>query len=68
MKACPTGASPPVLYKGGVIYTVEEKQMFRALKVRGDKYSEASCVWGVKRTKVEAWAKVVQAIEQHKVK
>ena len=67
MQACPKGASPPVLYKGGVIYTVEKSQVFRALKVRGNKYTEASCAWGVKRTKVEAWAKVVQAIEQHKV-
>ena len=68
IKACPKGGSPPVHYKGGVIYTVEKSQMFRALKVKGGKYTESNCGWGVKRTKNEAWAKVVHAIEQHKVK
>ena len=68
LKACPTGASSPVLYKGGVIYTVDKSKMFRALRVKGDKYTESSCGWGATRTKKEAWAKVVHAIDKHYAK
>ena len=69
-KAMPTlpkdGSSPkPVKYWGGVIYTAAKAKKFRALKVRGDAYTEASASWGGDKPTKEAWAKCVKAIEQH---
>ena len=64
--SCPEGDSPPLLYKTGIIYTVSKSNMFRALRIRGDKYTESSCGWGKSRTKQEAWTKVVQAIDKHR--
>ena len=49
------GSNPsPVLYKGGVVYTVQNKHKFRGLRVRNDTYTETSASWGGKRTKKDA--------------
>jgi len=64
-KACPIGESAPMLYKGGIIYTVDKHKKFRALKEKGDKYTETAVGWGKKRTKQEAWTTVVNAIDKH---
>ena len=64
--AFPTGAlSAPVFYNGGVIYTVPKSKMFRALRVRGDKWTETQGRWGGSMTQQEAWQKVVDAIDKH---
>ena len=74
MKMMPKATNPdakvkPVHYWGGVIYTAVKMKKFRALKVRGDNYSECSRQWGVSRTQKEAWTDCVRAIEaRHKPK
>ena len=68
MAAMPSGNSgkvAPVAYKGGIIYTTFAKRTFRALRDRGDDYSETSKAWGSKRTQKEAWAEAVAAIDEH---
>ena len=55
----------PVRYWGGVIYTAVKAKKFRALKVRGDAYTESSAAWGGDQPSKEAWKKCVSAIEQH---
>ena len=65
-KSCPDGDSEPILYKGGIIYTSTKQSMFRALKVRGDKYTESSCGWGKKKSRQDAWTHVIKAIDAHK--
>ena len=63
------GSSPrPVRYWGGVIYTAAKAKKFRALRVRGDRWSEASAVWGGDKPSKEAWRKCVEAIEAHRKK
>jgi hypothetical protein len=57
--------SQPVLYNGGIVYTVHKAQKFRALRVRGDAYTESSACWGKTRTKSEAWSTVIRAIDKH---
>lgn len=65
-KLSPDGSNPePVRYNGGIIYTAQSKKKFRALKVRGDAYTEASAAWGGAKPSKDAWAKCVKAIEQH---
>ena len=64
--ACPTGLSGPVFYNGGVIYTVTKSKMFRALRVRGDKWIETQGRWGGLLSVQEAWQKCVDAIDKHK--
>jgi hypothetical protein len=60
------GSSPdPVFYKGGVIYTAVKGNKFRALKVRGDNYTEKSKTWGQSTPSKDAWATVVKAIDDH---
>ena len=54
----------PVHYKGGVIYTALKAKMFRALRVRGDNYSEKACSFKVRSPK-EAWSDAVSAIDKH---
>ena len=54
----------PVHYKGGVIYTVIKARKFRALRVRGDNYSEKACSFKVRSPK-KAWSDAVSAIEEH---
>ena len=54
----------PVHYKGGVIYTALKARMFRALRVRGDNYSEKACSFKVRSPK-EAWIDAVAAIDSH---
>lgn len=62
----PDGSSPkPVKYWGGVIYTARQSKKFRALKVRGDAYTEASSSWGGDTPSKAAWTKCVKAIEEH---
>ena len=57
--------SQPVLYNGGIVYTVHKAHKFRALRVRGDAYTESSASWGKTRTKSEAWSTVIRAIDKH---
>ena len=62
-----TGGTHPVQqfhYKGGVIYTALKARMFRALRVRGDNYSEKACSFKVRSPK-EAWSDAVSAIDKH---
>ena len=60
------GSSPkPVRYWGGVIYTAIKAKKFRALKERGNAYTEASASWGGDKPSKEAWAKCVKAIEKY---
>ena len=60
------GKNPkPVAYKGGCIYTSFKARKFRALKVRGDYYSEAQASWGQKAPSAKAWKKCVEAIDKH---
>ena len=60
------GSSPkPVKYWGGIIYTAAKAKKFRALKVRGNPYTEASASWGGDKPTKEAWTKCVKAIEEH---
>ena len=54
----------PVHYKGGVIYTAVKSQQFRALRVRGDNYTEKACSFKV-RSPQEAWNDAVAAIDSH---
>ncbi len=63
------GSSPrPVRFRGGVIYTAAKAKKFRALRVRGDRWSEASANWGGDKPSKEAWRKCVDAIEAHRKK
>jgi hypothetical protein len=68
MPELPTDGSKvaPVLYNGGVVYTSLAKRSFRALKVRGDNYSESSASWGQKEPSKAAWKTVIDAIDNHK--
>lgn len=60
------GSNPPgVRYKGGIIYTARKDFKFRALKVRGDRYSESSRTWGGKKPSADAWKRVVKSIDDH---
>ena len=62
----PDGSNPsPVPYLKGVIYTEQNHKKFRALKIKGDRYTESSSTWGTKRTKNEAWGIVTRAIRSH---
>ena len=60
-----TANAKPVRYWGGIIYTAAKAKKFRALKVRGDNYTEASASWGSDKPSKEAWRKCVKAIEDH---
>ena len=54
------GSSPrPVKYWGGIIYTATKAKKFRALKKRGDRYTEASASWGTDKPTKAAWTKCV---------
>ena len=55
----------PVRYWGGVIYTAIKAKKFRALKERGNNYTESSASWGGSKPSKEAWVKCVKAIEKH---
>ena len=55
-----------MLYNGGVINTVTKSKMFRALRVRGDKWTETQGRWGGLLSVQEAWQKCVDAIDKHK--
>ena len=73
LKAIPAlpkdGSAPkPVKYWGGIIYTAIKAEKFRALKERGNNYSEASASWGGSKPSKEAWVKCVKAIENHRGK
>ena len=70
LKAMPTipkdGSAPkPVKYWGGIIYTAIKAKKFRALKERGNNYSEASASWGGYKPSKEVWVKCIKAIENH---
>ena len=54
-----------VNYKGGCIYTSFKAKKFRALKVRGDNYTEASASWGQAAPSSKAWKRCVEAIDKH---
>ena len=60
------GSNPaPVEFLSGIIYTEQKRHKFRGLRVKGDRYTEASSTWGSKRTKPEAWEFVTEAITKH---
>ena len=60
------GSNPaPVPFLSGIIYTQQKLHKFRGLRVKGDRYTEASSTWGSKRTKPEAWEFVTEAITKH---
>jgi hypothetical protein len=52
-----------VVYGKGIIYTSRHKKSFRALRVRGDNYTESSRSWGGDKPTKAAWASCVKAIE-----
>ena len=54
-----------VNYKGGCIYAPFKAKKFRALKVRGDNYTEASASWGQAAPSSKAWKRCVEAIDKH---
>jgi hypothetical protein len=63
-KSFPTSGTnpPPVLYNGGVIYTSIKEQKFRALGVRGDRYTETGASW--KKVGIpEAWKFAYNSID-----
>ena len=63
------GSNPsPVFYKGGVIYTSRSVKKFRALRRRGDKYSEKASGWtaGCHKTMSAAWKSAVNSIDEYK--
>ena len=64
VNASKTNASP-IHYWGGVIYTAMQAKRFRALKVRGDVYTEKQSSWGKTKTPSAAWNECVKAIEDH---
>ena len=68
MPKLPTDGSKiaPVLHNGGVVYTSLLKRSLRALKARGDNYSEASASWGQTEPTKAAWKTVIDAIDNHK--
>ena len=58
------GPNPaPVHYRCGVIYTDRKSKAFRALRCRGDAYSEKSCSYKVQSAK-EAWGSAIQVINE----
>ena len=59
------GNPPPVNYRGGVLYTSFASRQFRALKVKGDKWTEKSSAWGGAKPSMDAWKKCVTAIDDH---
>ena len=60
------GSSPkPVRYWGGVIYTARASKKFRALKVAGNNYTEASASWGGEKPTQASWNKCLDAIHSH---
>jgi len=67
-KAASEGNPDPVNYGGGVVYTVQKESKFRCLRVRGDKYSEKSVMWGKARTKKKAWKECIDAIDAQPTK
>ena len=67
IRAMPKDSVPnpnPVLYNGGIVYTVPKKHKFRALKVRGDRYTEKSSTWGANKSKQQAWKDCIKAIDE----
>ena len=63
------GSNPaPVPFLRGIIYTQQKKHKFRGLRVKGDRYTEASCTWNSKRSRSEAWDIVTEAISKHATK
>ena len=60
------GSSPkPVKYWGGIIYTSRAGKKFRALKVKGDTYTEASAAWGSDKPTKSSWDRCCAAIYNH---
>jgi hypothetical protein len=62
------GNPPAVHYGTGVVYTDMKKRKCRCLRIRNDVYTEKSSSWGTKRTKKQAWAESIQAIDEHVTK
>ena len=60
------GSNPrPVQYWGGIVYTARAAKKFRALKVKGDTYTEASASWGGDKPTRASWDKCLTAIKNH---
>ena len=65
------GSNPkPVYYAGGAIYTSRVVKRFRALGVRGDRYTEKSAGWGPasEGSEAKAWLVAVTSIDKHNKK
>ena len=61
------GSNPaPVYYKAGVIYTSRRSKRFRAVRARGDMYSESGVPWKCEQPTKTAWATAVKAIDAGK--
>ena len=59
------GSNPkPVPYGTGIIYTSRRNRAFRALRVRGNNYTESSRSWGGDRPAKAAWVSCVKAIDE----
>ena len=54
----------PIVYNGGIIYTSFAKRNFRALRTRGDNYSEHSAAWRSDQPTADAWRNVVTSINE----
>ena len=61
------GSNPaPVPYGKGIIYTSRRNKAFRALRVRGNNYTESSRSWGGDKPAKAAWVSCVKAIDEGK--
>ena len=61
------GSNPaPVPYGKGIIYTSRRNKSFRALRVRGNNYTESSRSWGGDKPAKAAWVSCVKAIDEGK--
>lgn len=64
-KTTSDGSNPdPVKYRQGVVYTCQSQQLFRCLKLAGDKWTEKRCSWK-NQTKQEAFDVCLDAIDQY---
>jgi hypothetical protein len=63
----PAGKNPPpVYYNGGVIYTSCKEKKFRALGLRGDRYTETGASWSKHGGLPAAWKFAIGAIDKYR--
>lgn len=59
------GSNPaPVYYKKGVIYTSRASKRFRAVRERGNMYTESAKRWNADKPTKESWAAAVKAVDE----